>query len=129
VTAALLLGIGAYGLMLPTLGVLFPSPTLAQVMGTRACPRPLVAAAGFHEPSLVFEFGTGTRLTDGAGAAEFLRGGGCRAAVIESRQERAFVARAEHIGLRYAARPRVETYNFNAGRWMTLAVYVSEDQL
>ena len=65
---------------------------------------PVIAAAGFHEPSLVFLHGTRTRLIDGSSAAEFLRRGDCRYAVIESRQERAFAQRAELIGLRYRLR-------------------------
>ena len=35
----------------------------------------MVAAAGYHEPSLVFLAGTETRLTDGSDAADFLRAG------------------------------------------------------
>lgn len=126
VAASVLLGIAAFGVMLPSLDALFPSAAVAQAARTPDCPRPLAAAAGFHEPSLVFELGTGTRLTDGAGVAEFLRGGPCRVAVVESRQERAFAAYAERIGLRYAAGARIEAYNFNARRWMTLALYHSE---
>jgi 4-amino-4-deoxy-L-arabinose transferase-like glycosyltransferase len=128
VIAALFLTVGVFGVMLPMLNVLFPSATLAQAVRTRECPRPMVAAAGFHEPSLVFQFGTETRLTDASGAADFLRGGSCRVAIVEARHERSFAIRAEGIGLRYAAGPRVETYNFNAGRWMTLAVYHSEEE-
>ena len=52
------------------------------------CPAPGTAAAGFHEPSLVLLVGTDTQLTDGAGAAEFLRHGGCRFAFIEARWRR-----------------------------------------
>ena len=44
----------------------------------RSWPRPAI-----HEPSLVFLAGTRTRLVDGASAAEILRGGDCRLAIIE----------------------------------------------
>ena len=71
---------------------------------TAAVREPVAAAAGYHEPSLVFLAGTATRLTDGAGAAEFLRGGECRFAFVEARQETSFAQRAEAIGLRYTAR-------------------------
>ncbi len=56
----------------------------------------------------MFLAGTSTELTDAAGAAEFLRGGACRFAFIEARQERNFSQRAEAIGLRYDAGPRIE---------------------
>ena len=51
------------------------APTLARILRDSGCAHPVAAAAGYHEPSLVFLAGTATRLTDGAGAAEFLRGG------------------------------------------------------
>jgi hypothetical protein len=86
----------------------------------------MVAAAGYHEPSLVFLLGTKTRLTDGQGAADFLREGGCRFALVESRYERAFVQRAETIGLRYASGARIEAFNINGGRALSLALYRSE---
>lgn len=126
--ASVLLGIATYGVVVPSLGVIFPSVTLANVMRESACERPLAAAAGFHEPSLVFLAGTQTRLTDGSGAADFLREGGCRFAFIESRQERAFAQRAEAIGLRYAPGPRIEAINFSSGRQVRIATYRTERQ-
>jgi 4-amino-4-deoxy-L-arabinose transferase-like glycosyltransferase len=127
VIASVLLGVGMFGIMLPSLGVVFPTASVASAARSRNCPIPAAAAAGFHEPSIVFQLGTDTRLTDGAGAAEFLRSGRCRVAVVDSRHERPFATYAERVGLRYLGGPRIETYNFNAGRWMTLAVYYSED--
>ena len=89
----------------------------------------MVAAAGYHEPSLVFLAGTRTRLVDGATAAEILRGGDCRLAIIESRQDRAFAQRAERNGLRYSLRGRVEnSININGGRSISFAIYRSEAQ-
>ncbi len=123
--ASLLISIGTYGFLLPVLGKLFPSVTLARVLRTSDCDRPLAAAAGFHEPSLVFLAGTATRLTDGTHAAEFLNQGACRYAFVESRQERAFLRRADAIRLRYTSGPRVEGYNYNAGRHVSIAVYRS----
>ena len=66
-----------------------------------------------------------TRLTDTAGAAEFLRGGECRFAFIEARHERSFAQRAEAIGLRYTAGPRIEAINISTGQPITIAVYRS----
>ena len=73
----------------------------------------------------MFLAGTATRLTDSAGAAEFLRGGECRFAFVEARQERSFAQRAEAIGLRYTAGPRVDGINISTGRPITIAVYRS----
>ena len=74
---------------------------------------------------MVFLVGTPTLLTDGTGAAEFLRQGPCRFAFVDSRHERNFVQRAEAIGLRYAPGPRVEGINISVGRSVSIAIYQS----
>ena len=96
-------------------------------MRDSGCPSGTAAAAGYEEPSLVFLAGTDTQLTDGAGAAEFLRGGPCRFAFVEARQEKSFVQRAEAIGLRYSAGPRIEGFNVSSGRPIVIAVYRSRE--
>ena len=117
--------IAVIGVMIPLMRPLFPGALLAYTIGS-GCAQPQFAAAGYLEPSLVFLFGTSTRLTTGAGAAEFLSRGGCRYAFIEQRQERAFVQRAEAIGLRYAPGPRIEGIDYSAGQSVAIAVYRSE---
>ena len=67
--------------------------------------------------------GAGRTMLLRAGAAEFLRHGGCRFAFVEVRQERNFLRRADVIGLRYAPGPRIEGYNINSGRWISIAIY------
>jgi hypothetical protein len=104
---------------------LFPSATLARVLRDSGCRQPEAAAVGYQEPSLVFLTGTATRLTDIYGAADFLRGGECRFAFVDAHQERAFAQRAEVIGLRYSAGPRVEGYNISIGQPVTIAVFRS----
>jgi 4-amino-4-deoxy-L-arabinose transferase-like glycosyltransferase len=124
--AALLMSITAYAVMFPSLPRLFPSDTLARLLRHSPCKPVGVAAAGFHEPSLVFLAGTQTVMTDGAGAADFLRQGTCRYAFIDSRSQGAFVKRAEVIGLRYAAGPRVDGVNLGRTRAVTIAVFHSD---
>ena len=123
--AAIMLSVAVPGAIVPLLRPLFPSALLAYNVHPD-CERPLYASAGYHEPSLVFLFGTSTRLTDGQGAADFLLEGGCRFAFVEARHERAFVQRAEAIGLRYAPGPRVEGINYTAGHSFSIAIYRSE---
>jgi 4-amino-4-deoxy-L-arabinose transferase-like glycosyltransferase len=123
--ATIMLSIAVPGAIVPLLRPLFPSALLAYSIHPD-CDHPLFASAGYHEPSLVFLFGTSTRLTDGHGAADFLLEGGCRFAFIEARHERAFVQRAEAVGLRYAPGPRIEGINYSAGHSFSIAVYRSE---
>jgi 4-amino-4-deoxy-L-arabinose transferase-like glycosyltransferase len=124
--AALLLGISVYGIVVPTLTPLFPSVEIARVLRNVVCVGPKAAAAGYHEPSLVFMTGTSTLLTDGSGAADFLGHGSCRFALVEARSERAFAQRAEAIGLRYNVATRIEGYNFSQGKAISVAVFRSE---
>ena len=128
-TAALCMYLGVIGVVVPLLRPIFPSRGLAELIANSGCVNPVVASAGFHEPSLVFLAGTRTRLTDGASAAEILRQGDCRLAIIESRHDRAFAQRAERIGLRYSLRARLEdSININGGRSISFAIYRSEPQ-
>jgi hypothetical protein len=130
VAASVLIGFALFGLIIPALEPLFPSPALARILRESGCPRPVVAATvGYHEPSLVFLAGTPTRLTDVAGAAEFLAGGECRFAFIEARFERGFAEHAEAIGLRYSPGPRIEAINLSNGQAITMAVFRSESAL
>ena len=128
VTAAVLTAIAIFALVVPSLGQLFPSVTLARILRDSGCAHPGAAAVGYQEPSLVFLAGTGTRLTDTAGAAEFLRGGECRFVFVEAQQERSFAQRAEAVGLRYTAGPRLEAINISNGKPVTIAIYRSAGQ-
>src|SRR5579862_874892 len=125
--AAILAGVGIAGFVLPSLAPAFPSVALASVLKKSSCAFPTVASSGYEEPSLVFLTGTATQLTDPASAADFLLGGGCRLAFIEGRQERSFAVRAEAIGLRYNAGPRIEGYNISNGQRITVAVFRPAD--
>jgi len=45
---------------------------------------------------------------------------------VEQRSERAFVQRAEVIGLRYNVANRIEGYNISQGRAVSIAIFRSE---
>jgi len=131
VAGTLCMIVAVLGVAVPLLRPVFPSAALAELIHGVDCHDPIVAAAGFHEPSLVFLIGTHTRLVDGSSAAEILRGGGeCRFAIVEARQERAFAQRAEQIGLRYRLGRKLEGYvNTNGGRQVSFAIYRAEPPL
>ncbi|HEU4804453.1 MAG TPA: glycosyltransferase family 39 protein [Nitrobacter sp.] len=126
VMAALFLSVSVYGIIVAALTPLFPSPEIARALRNVECVGPKAAAAGYHEPSLVFMTGTSTLLTDGSGAADFLGHGSCRFALVESRSERAFAQRAEAIGLRYNVATRIDGYNFSQGKTISIAIFRSE---
>src|SRR3984885_4814845 len=126
VVSAMFLAFAIYGVVLPALTPLFPSAEVARALRNVVCVGPKAAAAGFHEPSLVFMTDTSTLLTDGSGAADFLAQGSCRFALVEQRSERSFAQRAEAIGLRYDVSSRVEGYNISQGRAISIAIFRSE---
>jgi 4-amino-4-deoxy-L-arabinose transferase-like glycosyltransferase len=120
----LLMTIATLGVAIPLMRPIFPSGALTDLVRDADCANPVIAAAGFHEPSLVFLHGTRTRLVDGSTAADILRGGDCRYAIVEARHDRAFAQRAEQIGLRYRLRGRLENaFNFNGGRSLSFTIY------
>ena len=118
-----LMAIGIYGIVVPSLEQAFPSVALAEILREAPCAAPLAASAGYEEPSLVFLAGTKTHFTDAAGAADFLLPGGCRFAFVESRQQRAFALRAEAIGLRYNRGTLIEGYDISNGKAVSIAVF------
>jgi 4-amino-4-deoxy-L-arabinose transferase-like glycosyltransferase len=124
--AAMFLAIAVYGVVVPSLTTLFPSAEIARALRNVVCVGPKAAAAGFHEPSLVFMTDTSTVLTDGSGAADFLNQGSCRFALVEQHSERSFVQRAEAIGLRYNVARRIDGYNISQGRAVSIAIFRSE---
>jgi len=126
VVAAMFLAIAIYGVVVPALTPVFPSAEIARALRNVVCVGPKAAAAGFHEPSLVFMTGTSTLLTDGSGAADFLGQGSCRFALVEQRSERGFAQRAEAIGLRYNVANRIDGYNISQGRAISIAIFRSE---
>ncbi len=126
VVAAMFLAVAIYGVVAPAVTPLFPSAEIARALRNVACVGPKAAAAGFHEPSLVFMTGTTTMLTDGSGAADFLGQGSCRFALVEQRSERGFAQRAEAIGLRYDVAARIDGYNISQGRAVLITIFRSE---
>jgi 4-amino-4-deoxy-L-arabinose transferase-like glycosyltransferase len=123
IAASILISIALFGVVLPAYSALFPSLPLSRYMRAVGCENPVAAAAGFHEPSLVYLAGTSTALLDGSGAADFLRPGGCRFAFVDARHERTFLRRADAIGLRYSQGPRIDGYNISTGRAVSIAIY------
>jgi 4-amino-4-deoxy-L-arabinose transferase-like glycosyltransferase len=126
VVASMFSAVAIYGVVVPALTPLFPSAEIARALRNVVCVGPKAAAAGFHEPSLVFMTGTSTMLTDGSGAADFLGQGSCRFALVEQRSERGFAQRAEAIGLRYNVATRVDGYNISQGKAISITIFRSE---
>ena len=113
-----------FALALPAMSALWPSVRAEALIARHRAPdAPPVAAAGFHEPSLVFALGTDTVLTDAAGAARHVAAGGAALALIEAREEAKFLAALAGLGRRAAALGTVSAVNTARGRPVRLTLY------
>jgi 4-amino-4-deoxy-L-arabinose transferase-like glycosyltransferase len=124
--AAVLLTIGVCGIVLPSLDAAFPAVALARLLRGLACDRPVAASAGYEEPSVVFLAGSKTRLTDGVGAADFLKAARrprCRIAFVEAREQAAFAKRAGAIGLHYGTAGQLHGLNISNGHWIDVTAF------
>jgi 4-amino-4-deoxy-L-arabinose transferase-like glycosyltransferase len=120
----LFLSIAVYWSVIPALDAVFPSVAIQRSIHAEGCQNPRIAAAGYHEPSMVFLSGTDTALTTATNAADFLNGGEeCRFAVIEQGLERTFARRAEAIGLRYKQVSRFNGYSLGSGGRVSFTIY------
>jgi 4-amino-4-deoxy-L-arabinose transferase-like glycosyltransferase len=124
--------VGAVLVLGPTFFAVFPNVTplwlsreTARTVEALAGPgaHPVAAAAGYHEPSLVFHLGTRTRLTDAAGAAAFLLPGGSRFAIVADSVRDAFLEKAEKKQVPVVERAAVTGFNYTKGHWVTLHIY------
>lgn len=123
VEAALAGAILTYGLALQTLMPHMDRMWLSQRVAAELPSGTPVAAAGFHEPSLVFLMGTGTFLTDGEGAARFLLSTPDAAAVVEARQQPSFDAALAAAGRKARLIAREEGLNYSSGRPASLDLW------
>ena len=126
VMAALLAGLVTWPALVvrvaPELTQLWVSRNVAEVIDSLAIRGP-IASAGFTEPSLVFLLGTGTKLTDGVGAAEFLARHPDSAAVVAATERDRFLGQAAALGLNPAPLGEVKGLNYSRGKPVDLTLY------
>ncbi len=131
IAASLLVTVGTWSFTMPALTPIWVSGRLADAVRRAApCEEPDVASAGFNEPSFIFLQGTRTRLVSGDEAADFLAPafeetgpGNCRIAVVEKRQEQAFLDAIAAKGVTVRAVERVDGLNINGGKPLDIGVY------
>lgn len=115
---------GVLGFGVAALPALWPSPRLVAAAARPACPSPAFASVGYHEPSLVFLLpGPLSLPDDGEAAATFLKGGPCRTAFVDFRDEPEFRARLAADGTAATAAARVGGINLNGGRRLDIGVW------
>jgi 4-amino-4-deoxy-L-arabinose transferase-like glycosyltransferase len=93
----------------------------AAVARYASCENPVVALAGFAEPSSVFMLGTHTRLGEAVGAAAALRDEPCAVAVVDRREMEAFTEALD--GLPVTRHSTIEGLNYSKGREQALTLF------
>ena len=86
-------------------------------------PPAAIAAAGLHEPSLVFTLGRDLLLVEGGEAALFLAEAPDGLAIVEGRQKEAFVEMAAKVGLVLSTPRQIEGFNMSKGKDVIIFLY------
>lgn len=114
-----------FAVVAPSLDRLWIARSLQPVLAAAAtCETGPLVTAGFSEPSMVFVHGTKTRLSDALGAVDALEHQPtCALAVVERRQQEAFLATAAARGLRVEPAGEVHGLNYSRGKEIDITVY------
>ena len=104
-----------------------PSTQLASAIETLSVPADMIAAAGYHEPSMVFLVGRDVLLVDETEAALLLAEAPAGLVIIEARKKSAFLDVAQKINLNVAEQGRVDGFNISKGKEITLLLYRRAD--
>lgn len=114
-----------FAVVAPSLDRLWIARSLVPVVAEAArCPNRVLVTAGFSEPSMVFVHGTATRLSDAEGAAETLAADPvCTVAVVERRQQDAFLTDVSARGLSVEPAGQVQGLNYSRGREIDITVF------
>jgi 4-amino-4-deoxy-L-arabinose transferase-like glycosyltransferase len=78
--------------------------------------------SGYYEPSAIFLLGTKTSLADGRRAAELFAGADC-AAIVEAREERAFLERLDSLNVEVEKIAQIDGVNYSNGKDVSLSLY------
>jgi 4-amino-4-deoxy-L-arabinose transferase-like glycosyltransferase len=114
-----------FGTLAPRLSPLWLSPRIvAAVRANQPCGTTALAAAGYHEPSLVFLAGTDTVLTDADGAARHLLADpACAMALVPKADGPALEAVVSAAGRQALAVAGIAGINYSSGDALDLELY------
>jgi len=114
-----------FGTIAPSLQPIWLSPRIeAQVRAYRPCETTVLAASGYHEPSLVFLAGTDTVLTDTQGAAAHLASDpACALALVPVGEEGELTAALAASGRTAARLAEIDGVNYSSGKALALGLY------
>ena len=116
-----------FGGVMPSLKAMHIAPRIEAAIGGLEGRVESVAAAGYHEPSMVFTLGTGTLLFTPSEVALFLAEGPNGLAIVERRARAEFIGTAARAGIPVRREAVVSGFNISRGRPVELELYRSAD--
>lgn len=116
-----------FGGVMPSLADMHLAPRLKAEIATLDEPVESIAAAGYHEPSMVFTLGTDTLLFTGPEAALFLAEAPNGLAIVETRARPGFIDTATRAGIGLRQVGAIDGYNASRGQRVTLEFWRAED--
>ena len=125
IAGAAVLYAAAFGVVAPRLDSFWMSRRVgALVAQVRACPETVVAAVGYHEPSLVFTLGTDTKLVGPKLAARHLaENPRCALALATAADEPDLLREMEQQSVTGVRLGEVRGLDYSIGRRMTLSLW------
>ena len=125
-TAGILVHFVIFAGVVPQLSRIHIADAVAQNLASSGRQPAAIAAAGYHEPSLVFLLGRDVLLVDSREAALFLAEAPDGVALVEARQQTAFLDMARRLGLRLATPEQLSGYNMSKGQDVVILIYRRE---
>ena len=118
-----LMNLVAIGGLIPSLSRVHLARAIETAISDIGPPPAAIAAAGFHEPSLVFHLGRDLLLVDGGEAALFLAEAPDSIAIIEHDQKQDFMTMAGRLGLDVDEVHQLEGFNMSKGKDVIISLY------
>jgi 4-amino-4-deoxy-L-arabinose transferase-like glycosyltransferase len=111
--------------LLPALSRMHVSTAIDRAINSLNMNPAAIAAAGFHEPSLVFLRGSDVLLLNGSEAALFLAEAPGGLAIVENRQREAFLEMAGRLGVELLPPYQISGFNVSKGNDVLIFLYRS----
>ena len=124
--AGILVHFAIFAGVVPQLSRIHMADAVAQSLASSGRLPAAIAAAGYHEPSLVFLLGRDVLLVDSREAALFLAEAPDGVALVEARQQVAFLDMARRLGLQLSAPEQLSGYNISKGQDVLILIYRRE---
>ena len=126
ISAALVFHLIVFAGVVPALSRIHVSSAIAKQIAALPMRPPVIATTGYQEPSLVFLLGRNLLFLGAREAALFLVEAPGGLAIVEQRQQDAFLHAANQLGLRLAPPVQLSGFNISKGQNVIIFLYTTE---